>query len=86
MRDVRVENERESLEVSEDGRWHALPCVLAPDALFATARRLGYRTEMAGYYLPYCSLLGGLVDACRSLSFYNVVERRTRASPRSTRC
>jgi hypothetical protein len=43
----------------------------APDSLFATARALGYRTEMGGYYLPYCSLLGDLVDACRSFSFYN---------------
>lgn len=43
----------------------------APASLFATARRLGYRTEMGGYYLPYCSLLGSLVDVCRSLSFYN---------------
>jgi hypothetical protein len=42
-----------------------------PEALFPTARRLGFRTEMAGYYLPYCELLDGLADSCRSLSFYN---------------
>ena len=44
----------------------------SPAALFPTARALGYRTEMAGYYLPYCYLLGDLVDVCRSLSFYNM--------------
>jgi hypothetical protein len=42
-----------------------------PEALFPTARRLGFRTEMAGYYLPYCELLDGLADSCQSLSFYN---------------
>jgi hypothetical protein len=46
------------------------------DGLFGTARRLGFRTEMAGYYLPYCDLLGDLVDACQSLSFYNVSTAR----------
>ncbi|MBI3048807.1 MAG: sulfatase-like hydrolase/transferase [Acidobacteria bacterium] len=44
----------------------------APDGLFGTARRLGFRTEMAGYYLAYCEMLGGMVDTCRSRSFYNV--------------
>lgn len=44
----------------------------APDGLFPTARALGFRTEVAGYYLAYCDLLGDVVDACRSLSFYNV--------------
>lgn len=43
-----------------------------PEGLFATARRLGYITEMAGFYLPYCELIGGLADVCQSLSFYNL--------------
>lgn len=43
-----------------------------PEGLFGTARTLGFRTEMAGHYHAYCDLLGELVDACRSLSFYNV--------------
>lgn len=42
-----------------------------PDGLFATARRLGFRTEMGGYYFAYCDLLGPLVDSCQSFSFYN---------------
>jgi hypothetical protein len=58
---------REINASGESGRFRAA----APDSLFATARRLGYRTEMAGYYLPYCELLGSLVDVCRSYSFYN---------------
>ena len=43
-----------------------------PEGLFGIARRAGYITEMAGFYLPYCELLGDLVDACQSLSFYNL--------------
>ena len=27
---------------------------------------------MAGYYLPYCDMLDGLLDACQSFSFYNM--------------
>ena len=66
---VRVEGVN-LLEVGADGE--AVPYdASGPAALFPTARALGYRTEMAGYYLPYCQLLGGLLDACRSLSFYN---------------
>jgi hypothetical protein len=40
--------------------------------LFGTARSLGFRTEIAGYYLAYCDMLAGVVDVCRSRSFYNV--------------
>jgi hypothetical protein len=43
-----------------------------PDGLFGTARSLGYRTEIAGYYLAYCEMLGAVADVCRSRSFYNV--------------
>jgi len=41
------------------------------DGLYGTARALGYTTEMGGYYLAYCELLGATVDVCRSRSFYN---------------
>lgn len=58
------------VEVGDEGEVAPL-AFGEPSGLFATARRLGYRTEMAGYYLPYCSLLGDLVDECRSFSFYN---------------
>jgi hypothetical protein len=62
--------EMDLMEVGEEGELS--PFGLSdPPGLFATAKRLGYQTEMAGYYLPYCSLLGDLVDECRSLSFYN---------------
>ena len=68
------------VRVEPDGLYHranaseALQAYSArePDGLFATARRLGYRTEVAGYYLAYCDMLGDLADACRSMSFYNV--------------
>jgi hypothetical protein len=43
-----------------------------PDGLFGTARALGFTTEIGGYYLAYCDLLAGVVDVCRSRSFYNV--------------
>ena len=51
------------------------------DSLFAQARQLGFRTEMAGYYLPYCDLLGDLADSCRSLSFYNTSRVSSGFSP-----
>ena len=51
------------------------------DGLFATARRLGLSTEAVGYYLAYCDMLKGLVDACRSMSFYNVSTVLERFAP-----
>jgi hypothetical protein len=59
------------LERLDDGAFTLLR-VAAPDGLFGTARRLGFRTEMAGYYLAYCEMLADLADTCRSRSFYNV--------------
>lgn len=70
VRDIRVEDNR-LLELTEDGRLVAFSAT-DRNGLFGTARRLGFTTEMAGYYLPYCELLGDLVDRCQSLSFYNV--------------
>ena len=78
-REVRVD-ETELMELGEDGELMPFSPAEAT-GLFATARRLGYRTEMAGYYLPYCSLLGDLVDVCRSLSFYNASGVRDGFSP-----
>jgi hypothetical protein len=52
-----------------------------PDGLFATARRAGYATEIVGYYLPYCDLLGDLADTCQSFSFYNAGTFSDGASP-----
>ncbi len=70
LRDIRIEGNG-IFEMSEDG--HLLPFSAGrPEALFPTARRLGFSTEMAGYYLPYCDILDGLLDACQSLSFYNM--------------
>lgn len=70
LRNTRIEGNG-IFEMSEDG--HLLPfSARGPEALFPTARRLGFSTEMAGYYLPYCEILDGLLDACQSLSFYNM--------------
>ncbi len=79
VRDIRVENDR-LFELTADGRLVAFSATDG-NGLFATARRLGFTTEMAGYYLPYCELLGDLVDTCRSLSFYNVSTVRGGFSP-----
>ena len=70
MRDIRVED-GVLVELTTDGRRVPFRAT-GPAGVFATARRLGFTTEMAGYYLPYCELLQGVVDACHSLSFYNV--------------
>lgn len=70
VRDVYVEGEG-LIELAADGR--EVPFNAAePAGLFATARGLGFRTEIAGYYLAYCELLADLVNACKSLSFYKV--------------
>jgi hypothetical protein len=53
----------------------------APDGLFATAKRLGFRTEMGGYYFAYCDLLGPLIDSCQSFSFYNASSVNPAFSP-----
>lgn len=79
LRDVRIEGAG-MFEVAAGGGL--MPFSAAePDGLFATARRLGFATEMGGYYLPYCELLGDLVDTCRSLSFYSYSAIHDRFSP-----
>jgi hypothetical protein len=77
--DVRIERGR-LVEVDADGTASPFSA-RASDSLFSGARRLGFTTEMAGYYLPYCDLLGDLVDTCRSLSFYNVARLHAGFSP-----
>jgi hypothetical protein len=77
VRDVRIARDG-LVEVADEGPGPY--SATTADGLFGTARRLGFRTEMAGYYLPYCHLLGGLVDACQSFSFYNVSTTRSRFS------
>ncbi len=79
VRQVRVE-ELDLMELDEDGTLVPFSSTEA-SGLFATARRSGYRTEIAGYYLPYCSLLGDLVDVCQSFSFYNASGVTDRFSP-----
>lgn len=58
-------------EVDEAGDLQPFSATAA-SGLFGTANQLGFNTEIAGYYLPYCDLLGGFVERCRSLSFYRV--------------
>jgi hypothetical protein len=58
------------LEVRSDGGSVPFEATGA-DGLFALAKRLGFTTEMAGYYFAYCEMLEGLLDSCRSFSFYN---------------
>jgi hypothetical protein len=68
---------REMLPSGQGARFDAT----APDGLFGTARRLGFTTEMAGYYFAYCDLLGASVDVCRSFSFYNTATADAGFSP-----
>ena len=69
LHDVRVE--RDGFMELDSENHPKLFDARAADGLFAAARRAGLRTEMAGYYLPYCAWLGDLVDGCESYSFYN---------------
>jgi len=67
-------------EVTDTGEQRRLQAT-GPEGLFGTARRLGFRTEMAGYYFAYCDLLAPILDACRSFSFYNASSVDERFSP-----
>jgi hypothetical protein len=79
LHDVRVERDG-FMEL--DAENHPTPFdARAAEGLFATARRAGLRTEMAGYYLPYCAWLGDLVDGCESYSFYNAAGVSAALSP-----
>jgi hypothetical protein len=79
LHDVRVEGD-DFMELDTEN--HPKPFVArAADGLFATARRAGLRTEMIGYYLPYCEWLGDLVDKCESYSFYNAAGLSAAFSP-----
>jgi hypothetical protein len=51
------------------------------DGLFARARAFGFSTQLAGYYFPYCAMLGDLADTCRSFSFFNTSTPSHRFSP-----
>jgi hypothetical protein len=66
---IAIDGER-ILEGRPDGSTVALD-VRSPEGLFAGARALGFSAEMAGYYFPYCAMLGDFADTCRSFSFYN---------------
>ena len=43
------------------GAWQAFD---ARDTVFEDALRSGYRTTVAGWYIPYCRLLPGVLDEC----------------------
>jgi hypothetical protein len=75
---IRVEGNHLDYELGPD---RAVFKPQQPDGLFARARGAGYSPEVAGYYFPYCELLGTLADRCRSFSFYNVSTARTGFSP-----
>jgi hypothetical protein len=71
---------RAVMEMQPNGRGARFDAT-APGSLFDTARRLGFTTEMAGYYFAYCDLLGASVDVCRSFSFYNTATAADGFSP-----
>ncbi len=75
---IRVEGDHLDSEV---GPVRELFTPTAPDGLFPTARQAGFSPEVAGYYFPYCDMLGSLVDACRSFSFYNMATAGSGFSP-----
>ena len=66
---IRVEGTKLDYEL---GGERAVFDARQPGGLFATARAAGFSPEIAGYYFPYCEMLGDLADRCRSFSFYNM--------------
>ena len=61
---------RQLVEDTASGPAH--PDLSGPSTLVGMARQRGFRTEVFGWYNPYCDLLAGAVDACRSVSMYNM--------------
>ena len=45
----------------QSGTWQAFD---AHDTVFADALRSGYGTAVAGWYMPYCRILPGVLDRC----------------------
>lgn len=45
--------------------------MLRTRGVFHEAKARGYRTEVLGWYFPYCEELGTLADSCREFSMYN---------------
>ena len=57
--------------IRDDGGRTPLRNELTHRGLFREAKRLGYATEVFGWYFPYCEELGEMADTCRSFSMYN---------------
>ena len=55
----------------DDGTRISLDQALKDRGLFREAKRRGYRTEVLGWYFPYCEELGAAVDRCQTFSMYN---------------
>jgi hypothetical protein len=55
----------------DDGSRAPLAEALRTRGLFHDAKQLGYRTEVFGWYFPYCTALGDAADLCRTASMYN---------------
>ena len=75
---IRVEGDHLDFEI---GPTRAVFSAQDTDGLFAAARRAGFSPEAVGYYFAYCGMLGGVVDACRSFSFYNIATVNDGFSP-----
>jgi len=58
------------LEVKSDGS--RVPLDMDTEGnLFTAARESGLRTEMIGWYYPYCRMLAASLDRCEAFSLYN---------------
>jgi hypothetical protein len=57
--------------VGNNGAEPARSALTGPSSLVGLARAQGFRVEVYGWYNPYCDLLAGSLDACRSVSMYN---------------
>jgi hypothetical protein len=69
LMDVRADLRREAVAFDAEGN------------VFARARAAGYRTELSGWYYPYCELLTRVLDRCEQYSFYNTSTVRPGLSP-----
>jgi hypothetical protein len=47
--------------LDNDQQWHRFE---ASQTIFADARRLGWSSGIAGWYIPYCRIMAGWIDSC----------------------
>ncbi len=74
-------NQNTPFFIRDDSSLGPIAEALSHRGLFYNAKRLGYRTEVVGWYFPYCEALGATADSCRTVAMYNAATLDDGISP-----